>query len=214
MAGLLLVHDCMFTLCYLRVGQSCLGIVDGMDQNDSLLRSSSTPAVAYAGLVLLLFLLAVCSLLSFFRPEILGIMAVLDQKDCIAFYSCSRICKARFAGIFHFPLSSSCRCQAHDARHLGWYGSRWTVMWRDSSGRACCTQPQVPLVQTAVKTVDFPQLQSIKVVDISFMVHSGSIPHGPLRPQKTHQLQCLDTRWSMSLFCRSCRVFQVVSLQL
>ena len=40
-----------------------LDILDGMDQNDSILCSSSTPAVATAGLVLLVFLLALCFLL-------------------------------------------------------------------------------------------------------------------------------------------------------
>ena len=54
------------------------------DQVDSLLRSSSTPAVAYAGLVWLvasraLFPVIVC------RPEMLRIMAGMHQKD-----SCSR----------------------------------------------------------------------------------------------------------------------------
>ena len=38
-----------------------LGIIEGMDQNDSSLRSSSTPAVASAGLVMLVFLIALCS---------------------------------------------------------------------------------------------------------------------------------------------------------
>ena len=78
------------------------GIFVGMDEKDSyaLLRSSSTPAVAYAGLVWLVAPRAVFPVVVY-RPEMLGIMAVLDQKDLLSLIS--------FFGFTSLsPMSISC----------------------------------------------------------------------------------------------------------
>ena len=80
-------------------------------------------------------------LLVVYRPEMLGILAVTDQKDILALLWCPA----------SWPVCT-----------------RGTVTWRHSGGHRCWTQPQVPVVQTAEKP-DFPQLQSIKFVDISFV---------------------------------------------
>ena len=73
------------------------------DQDDSLLRSSSTPAVAYAVLVWpvaprALFPVGAC------RPEMLCIMARMNQKDSIALLSGSCMCKVGLLVILHLAL--------------------------------------------------------------------------------------------------------------
>ena len=69
-----------------------------MVRDDILLRSSSTPAVAPAWLVML------------DRPEMLRIKASMHKLDSYALLSGSGMCKACVAGIFHLALCfSPCR---------------------------------------------------------------------------------------------------------
>ena len=96
------------------------GIIVGMVQDDSLLHSLSTPAVASAGLVWLVAPRAVFPVVVD-RPAMPGTMAGMHQQDSNAFFSGSGMCKARFAGILHLSLCSSRCSQAHDALHHSRY---------------------------------------------------------------------------------------------
>ena len=52
----------------------------------------------------------------------LGIKAVLDQKNSYALFLDSGMCKAGIAGTFHLAMCLFSGLQAHDARHHGRYG--------------------------------------------------------------------------------------------
>ena len=76
-----------------------------------------------------------------YRPEMLGIVAVMDQKDSYALFLGSGMCKAWFAGIFPLALCSSCG-SCPDALHHGRYGPEGQL-------RGEILADMVPVVQTA-----------------------------------------------------------------
>ena len=102
------------------------------------------------------------------RPAMLGIMAGMHQKDRYALFSGSGMCKARVAGI----LTSRCvppvvlkpmmpRIMAGMIQRDSYVATFWRTcllyITTGARGSDCS------------KTVDFPQLQSIQFVDISFV---------------------------------------------
>ena len=99
-------------------------------------RLSSTPTVASPGLVLLVAPRAVFLPVVVYRPQMLGIMAGMDSKDCFAPLG-SGMCLVAFTGdpaprAAFFPPAVRRRCSASLP-----VWTRWTVMWRDSGGGMC-----------------------------------------------------------------------------
>ena len=82
--------------------------------------SSSTTAVARSRLVFFSFSPRAVFFVVVGRPEMLGIKAVLDQKNSYALFLDSGMCKAGISGTF--PMCLFPGLQAHDARHQGRYG--------------------------------------------------------------------------------------------
>ena len=76
----------LLTLCSLRPS-ACLSFQASWPvcTRRTVAHSSSTLAVAYPRLVLLVFHLALCFLSIVVWPQMLGIMAVMDQKEFLAF---------------------------------------------------------------------------------------------------------------------------------
>ena len=106
-----------------------LGVMDGMEKKYFFHRArSSTLAVAYAGLVLLV---APCTVFPVVvhRPETLCIMADIDQKPCIALFSGSGMCKVGSTR-YSAPraVCISLLLSGPDALHLGRYGPDSYVM--------------------------------------------------------------------------------------
>ena len=141
-------------------------------------RPSSSAAVAYAGLVLLVAPRPVFPVVVD-RPEMLGIMAVMDQKDCIALsVSGSGMCKARVAGILHLTLCSSLGCQAHDVPHRGRYEPEGQLRGEILADGSDCRKTVIKVVDISfvlqrlipmvLATSEIPQLRVDKVVDAPF----------------------------------------------
>ena len=135
------------------------------------------------------------------RPEMSGITAGMDQKDNVALIvdSGSGMCKARFPGYdapcVMFPSGvAKPRCSAS-----------WPVWTRLTVTTWC---PWSRLQKTAVS----PQLQSIQVIDISFVVQR-QFPMVQTSKLTTEVPQLpFVYRWSMPFLCRSCLPYLLLSM--
>ena len=150
-----------------------LGIMAGMDQKDCipppLVRSSSTLAMAFAGLVLLALHLALFSFLlspgpkcsaSYGRYDPEGLFRALQFWHVQGSFCRYFAPRAVFLPWFSGPDAVSAGPPPRSASWPVW--TRWTVTWRDFWQTWC-------LWFRLQRTVESPHLQSIKVVDISFV---------------------------------------------
>ena len=106
--------------------------------------ASSTLAVACPRLVLLLFHLASCSFLVAW-PMMLGIMAVIHQKDYCTFYWQWHV-QGLFCWPLHFAMCSLTCLAGPDARHFGRYEPERPIRVLHSCSHARCVQRPWPLV--------------------------------------------------------------------
>ena len=157
-------------LCWFRCASSVFllifGILAGMDQKDSCrgmyragIAGYNTPRAVLSFLVR--------------RPMKLGIMASIFLKDSC---SGSSMYKASFAGDCAHRAVFSSPSQAYDVLHHGRYGPEGQLHWYGrpmmfnvtaamDSKDSCDVVPMFRLQKTA----ESPQLQSVQVVDISFV---------------------------------------------
>ena len=136
-------------------------------------RSSSGAAVAYSAGFAGDDIFAVFPSVFVGRTGTLGIMVVMDQKDCIAFFwavACARLVLLVFYTSRCVPPVVVRPLMLRIMAGLNQRDSNVAKFWRTF---LLCTTTGAH-VQTA-QTVESPQLQSIQVVDISFAVKRQSL---------------------------------------
>ena len=131
------------------------------------------------------------------RPEMLGIKAVLDQKNSYALFLDSGMCKAGIAGTVHLAMCLFPGLQAHDARRHGRYEPEgilrgevldvpvvWTFRFSGAAVEKTLALPQLQLVENLPFVVsDCRKLRILRgcssLRSLSSCRDAEAYPHGP-----------------------------------
>ena len=131
------------------------------------------------------------------RPEMLGIKAVLDQKNSYALFLDSGMCKAGIAGTVHFAMFLFPGLQALDARRHGRYEPVrilrgevldvpvvWTFRFSGAAVEKTLALPQLQLVENLpVVVADCRKLRILRgcssLRSLSSCHDAEAHPHGP-----------------------------------